>query len=77
MENIDAMLLDSIIPEKVADFTFKRMIFTTDMLEIFFLVDGKKTMAEIDKQLSMEMSEIINYLKKMVHGGIVNIRELS
>ena len=74
MQNI-RRVLDDIVPEQIIDCQFEEMMFTNEMLEIYFLIDGRRSLTEIHKDLSINIPEIISNIKKMSQGGLIKIRK--
>ncbi len=68
-------VLDDIVPEQIIDCKFEKMIFTNEMLEIYFLIDGRRSLTEIHNDLSINITEIISNIKKMTHGGLIRVRK--
>lgn len=74
MRNIEKAF-DNIIPEQIIDCQFEEMTFTNEMLDIYFMIDGRKSLAEIHKDLSINAPEIISNIKRMTQGGIIRVRK--
>lgn len=74
MSEIDRRF-DQIVPEQIIDCKFENMMFTNEMLEIYFMIDGNKSLEDIRRKLPMEMPDLINNIKKMTRNGIVRVRK--
>ena len=69
------MMLKKVIPEKILDFKFKEMRFTTEMLDIYYVIDGRKSLTELSNQLSMDIVKLIEHIKKMREMGLVKVQK--
>lgn len=74
MRNIE-QAFDDIIPEQIIDCQFEEMTFTSQMLDIYFSIDGSRSLAEIHKHLSINAPEIISDIKKLAKVGIIRVRK--
>lgn len=74
MNDINVML-KKVIPEKILDCKFKDMLFTTEMLDIYYVIDGRKSLTELSSQLSMDIVKLIEHIKKMREMGLVKVQK--
>lgn len=75
-KKIDSML-KKIIPEKIMDHTFEDLLFTTEMLDIYSVIDGKASLAELSNLLSIDPVRLIEQVKKMRQMGIVRVEKAN
>ncbi len=74
MNNVET-LFDAIIPEKITECKFQEMTFTKEMLELYFLIDGKTPLADIGEQMRIDVIELATYLEKMTQAGLVRVNK--
>jgi hypothetical protein len=63
------------VPEHIVDYEFEHMMFTYKMLEVYYMIDGRKSVEEIRLKLHMNMADIIIYIRKMTLNGIIRVRK--
>lgn len=73
MDNNIKLMLRKIIPEKIRDHKFKDLLFTTEMLDIYYVIDGKTSLVELSRLLSIDLVRLIEQVKKMRKMGIVKV----